>query len=507
MLDVNRRSFLLGAALGGAAALGNHRAEAAPRRPNVIYLLADDLGYGDVQCLNPNGQIPTPHMDRLAREGLTCTDCHSGSAVCTPTRYGLLTGRYAWRTRLQNGVLYGGSRPLIAPGRLTVASMLREQGYHTACFGKWHLGLGWQRKPGTKGEEPTDIDYTQPFSGGPTALGFDEFYGIAASLDMPPFTWLEGDHVVEQPTATKKWLREGPAGPTFEAVDVLPTLGERAVSYLEQRAKQPDRPFFCYMPLNSPHTPIVPTKPWQGKSRLNPYADFVMQTDDTLGQVLAAVDRLGLAENTIVVFTSDNGCSPSADYPTLLAKGHNPSYHFRGTKADIWDGGHRVPFFLRWPAQVKPGATTDQLICLTDLTATMADLLGAKLPANAAEDSISLRPLLDGHLDQPVRESVVHHSINGSFAIRAGQWKLEFCPGSGGWSDPKPGSPAEKGLPPIQLYDMAADVSERRNLQSEQPEVVKRLTAMVEKQIHDGRSTPGAKQRNDVRVKFGDGPA
>ncbi|MBI5835330.1 MAG: arylsulfatase [Armatimonadetes bacterium] len=503
MLDVNRRSFLLGAALGSAAAtLGGRRAEAAPRRPNVVYLLADDLGYGDVRCLNPNGQIPTPNMDRLAREGLTFTDCHSGSAVCTPSRYGLLTGRYAWRTRLQNGVLGGGSRSLIAPRRLTVAAMLKAQGYRTACFGKWHLGLDWVRKPGAKGEEPDTIDYTQPFANGPTQLGFDEYYGIAASLDMPPYTWLEGDRVTVQPTATKKWIRQGPAAPDFEAVDVLPGITQRAVSFLEARAKEPEQPFFLYLPLNSPHTPIEPTKAWRGKSKLNPYADFVMQTDDTLGQVTAALDRLGLADNTIVVFTSDNGCSPQADYPTLLAKGHNPSYHFRGTKADIWDGGHRIPFLLRWPAQVKAGTTTDQLTCLVDLTATMADLLSIKLPDDAAEDSHSLRPLLDGRADQPVRESVVHHSINGSFAIRAGQWKLEFCPGSGGWSDPKPGSPAEKGLPPIQLYDMTADVGERRNLQAEQPEVVARLTAMVRQQVTEGRSTPGARQANDVRVKF-----
>ena len=370
---MDRRLFLKHVRLGLAAlaaagwlnplALPGASLPAGASRPNIVYILADDLGYGDVHCLNPErGKIPTPNLDRLAGQGMRFTDAHSGSAVCTPTRYGILTGRYAWRSRLQSGVLGGISPPLIDQGRLTVPGLLKQQGYQTACIGKWHLGLTFASAGGkTK-------DFTQPIQDGPTTRGFDYYFGISASLDMPPFAFIENDRFTETPSVEKKWVRPGAAAPGFEAVDVLPTLTRKAVEYLGGRARE-EKPFFLYLALTAPHTPIVPTKDWQGKSGLNAYGDFVMQTDWSVGQVLQALEKNGLAEHTLVIFTSDNGCSPAANVQELESKGHYPSYVFRGYKADIWDGGHRIPFLARWPGKIQPGSVSDQLICLTDLMA------------------------------------------------------------------------------------------------------------------------------------------
>jgi arylsulfatase A-like enzyme len=476
----------------------------AAELPNIVYILCDDLGYGDVHALNPErGKIPTPNVDRLAREGMVFTDAHAGSSVCTPTRYGIMTGRYAWRTRLQSGVLFGLSSPLIAPNRLTVAGLLKQAGYHTACIGKWHLGLGWTGQTTDAGDlKGGQVDYTKPLTDSPVTHGFDTFFGLAGSLDMPPFVWIENDRLTEQPTATKKWLREGPAGPAFEAVDVLPTLTKKTIAYVEERAAaaKAGKPFFVYLPLASPHTPIVPSPEWQGKSGISPYADFVMQTDHSVGQLLDALDQNGLAENTLVIFTSDNGCSPAANVKELESKGHFPSAQYRGYKADIWEGGHRVPFICRWPGKIKAGSTSAQLVCLTDLMATCAELTGAKVPDNAAEDSVSFLSALLSKDTQPLRASVVHHSINGLFALRQGNWKLELCPGSGGWSEPRDPAALRQGLPPAQLYDFGASTEEQKNLQAERPEVVAKLTGELEKVVADGRSTPGAKQANDVPV-------
>ncbi len=490
--------------------------------PNIIFILCDDLGYGDVRALNPQGKIPTPHADRLARQGMIFTDAHSSSAVCTPTRYGLLTGRYNWRSRLQNGVMGGMSPPLIEPGRLTVAALLKQNGYHTAAIGKWHLGMNWPLKPGEKpfndsieqGQAGWRADFTRPIQDGPTGAGFDYFFGIAASLDMVPYTFIENDRALKVPTVdkafpmmgdrTNKFTRRGPAAADFEAEDVLPALTRRAVDYLRERAADArgGKPFFLYLPLNAPHTPSVPSKEWRGKSGLNAYADFVMQTDATLGEITAALEKTGLATNTLLIFTSDNGCSPEADFKELAAKGHNPSHTFRGTKADHFEGGHRVPFIARWPGRVQAGSTTDQLVCLNDFMATCAEILGMNLPAHAGEDSVSFLPVLLGRATAPVRSSLVHHSINGSFAIREGHWKLALSPSSGGWSAPRPGTPMAKKLLPAQLYDLSRDLGETNNLASSEPATVARLTARLEKIVADGRSTPGPRQTNAVPVKL-----
>lgn len=491
--------------------------------PNIVYILCDDLGYGDMRCLNPNGKIPTPNIDRMAAQGMTFTDAHSSSAVCTPTRYGILTGRYNWRSRLKNGVLGGMSPRLIEPGRLTVPTLLKEHGYHTAAIGKWHLGMDWTLKPDTspfrnnieKGEDGWRVDFTKPIRNGPNSAGFDYFFGISASLDMVPYTFIENDRVAKLPTEDKAFpmmlgrtngaTRKGPAAADFEAEDVLPTLTRKAVEYLEQRADAAKRgqPFFLYLPLAAPHTPIIPTAEWQGKSGLNPYADFVMQVDGEVGKVFAALEKHGLAQNTLVIFTSDNGCAPQVDFPALRAKGHNPSGEFRGTKADIFEGGHRVPFIARWPGKIKAGSTSDQLTCLNDLMATCAEIVGTKLSENAGEDSVSILPVLVGNAKMPLRQTLVHHSINGSFAIREKNWKLVLCADSGGWSSPSPGNAEARQLPAIQLYDLSKDIGETANVQAEHPEIVARLTKLLEQYVTNGRSTRGTPQANTGEVNIG----
>jgi arylsulfatase A len=497
----------------------------AAEKPNIVYILCDDLGYGDLKCLNPDGKIATPNFDRIAKTGMAFTDVHSGSAVCTPTRYGILTGRYAWRTKLQSGVLGGLSPRLIAPGRMTVASLLKENGYHTAAIGKWHLGLDWVKLPGKEVAELSvetpqqvkNVDYGQPIGGGPNTVGFDYYYGISSSLDMVPYTFIENDRVTILPTVDKQFplmvgrsggtTRLGPAAPDFQVENVLPTLTRKAVEYIGQRAEsaRAGKPFFLYLPLASPHTPIAPTAAWQGKSGLNPYADFVMQTDAAIGQVLDALEQHDLTNNTLLFITSDNGCSPQAKFEELVPKGHNPSYVFRGNKADIYEGGHRIPFLVRWPGHVPAATTSNQTTCLTDFLATCAAILDVVLTDDTAEDSVSMLPALLAQAAGPLREATVHHSINGSFAIRRANWKLCFCPGSGGWSAPRPDRDDTTGMPSVQLFDLAADIGEQHNVQAENPDVVQQLTNLLEKYVADGRSTRGTTQKNDAAVDFRSG--
>lgn len=486
---------------------------ATPGHPNIVFILADDQGFGDVSALNPDSKIPTPNIDRIAHEGMIFGDAHSSSAVCTPTRYSVLTGRYHWRTHLQKGVLGGFSPPLIDADRLTVAGFLKEQGYYTACVGKWHLGWSWPLKEGGLADDAGDfsggfkdgwmVDYTAPIQNGPLDVGFDTFFGISASLDMPPYVYVQDRVPTEVATVEKAFHRPGPAGEHFEAVDVLPDITAKAVEVIDKRAAtaKEGNPFFLYFPLNAPHTPIVPDETWLGKSGINIYADFTMQVDWTVGQLLEALDRNGIAENTLIIFTTDNGCSPQANFAELEAAGHKASFVYRGHKADIYEGGHRVPFVARWPAVVKAGSRTDHLVGQIDLMATAAEIIGADLPDSAGEDSVSFLSLLKG-ATEPTRNSIVSQSINGSFAIRDGQWKLALCPGSGGWSEPRPGSFDPSELPPVQLFDLAADPGERNNLESQYPDRVARMTAMLQEAIDRGRSTPGPDLANDVPVEL-----
>lgn len=501
--------FVLRLALGSLCLLGLS-ARAATPPPNILFILADDQGYGDVSALNPQSKIATPHLDRLAKEGMAFTDAHSSSSVCTPTRYSILTGRYHWRTRLQSGVLGGYSRPLIAPNRLTLASFLAANGYETACIGKWHLGMDWQLKNGSAADDggnfATDyqdawqVNYAAPIQDGPLDRGFHHYFGISASLDMPPFVFIRDRLATEIPTTDKTWIRKGPAGAAFEAVDVLPRFTDEAVRFLGERAgpAKAGKPFFLYFPLNAPHTPIVPAPEWQGKSGINAYADFVLEVDHCMGRVLTALDDQGLTANTLVLYTSDNGCSPSANIPELQAAGHFPSHIYRGHKADIFEGGHRLPFLVRWPGHVAPGSRCGQLVEQCDFFATCAEILGKPLPPEAAEDSFSFLPLLANPGAGPTRESLVSQSISGQFSIRRGNWKLCLCPGSGGWSDPRPGKVDFSTYPPSQLFDLSKDPGETTNLIAQQPEIAQELQELLARQIAAGRSTPGPNQPNDV---------
>jgi len=514
MARLNRRTFLKAA---GAAAAGlvlpprarAGQASAAPRdaRPNIVFILADDMGVGDVSLLGgERTKIMTPHIDRIGREGVIFSDAHSASAVCTPTRYGILTGRYPWRSRLKSGVLGGWSPRLIEEGRLTVPALLKQHGYHTACIGKWHLGMDWPARDGPQygdkiepGGDVTRVDYTRPIRNGPNAVGFDYYYGISASLDMPPYIFIENDRTAGLPTAqgtAAEFLRAGPREAGFRADRVLRTLAGKAAAYVRERAAT-GQPFFLHLCLASPHTPIAPREEFVGKSGLTKYLDFCLETDWAVGEVLLALDETGAAASTLVIFTADNGCSPAANVKELEARGHFPSHIRRGYKADIWEGGHRVPFVARWRAVVQPGRTCDETICLNDLLATAAAIVGGRLPDNAGEDSVSLLPALSGErLDAPLREATVHQAISGGLSIRQGRWKLEMCPGSGGWSAPRDNDALALGLRPVQLYDLAADPAEKTNVAAEHPEVVQRLRDLLAKYVCNGRSTPGAPQKN-----------
>jgi arylsulfatase A-like enzyme len=320
---------------------------------------------------------------------------------------------------------------------------------------------------------------------------------------MPPYVYIWNDRVTAVPNRTsehpgeKEFWRAGPTGPDFFHIDVLPTLTRKAVEFINAHDT---RPYFLYFPLPAPHTPIIPTAEFRGVSKTNAYGDFCVQVDAVVGRVLDAVAATGRAEDTIVIFSSDNGCSPRVDFEELAALGHRPSYVFRGHKADIYDGGHRIPLLVKWPRTIPGGGRTDQILCLGDLLATVADILNEPLPDTAGEDSVSNLPIWKGTATGPVREAVVHHSIDGSFSIRKGRWKLEMCPGSGGWSYPKPGEEPD-GAPPIQLYDMAGDVGERKNVYDRHPETVDSLTRLLTRYVKEGRSTPGAPQRN-TGVKY-----
>ncbi len=443
-------SFLLGIFINAVA----------QKQPNIIVILADDMGYGEVQALNPEfGKIKTPNLDKVAKDGLVFTDGHSGSSVCTPTRYGLITGRYAWRTRLQSKVLSGGNS-LVAKETLTIADLLKDKGYYTAMFGKWHLGMLFD---GVETEGTGTVKPGAKVTEGPIdAAGFDEFHGFhyARQMDL----WIDNDVVTKN----------------IEAIDMLPELTKTAVNFIETR-KGNKEPFFMYIPWNAPHSPVVPSKEWQGKSGLNDHADFVMQTDDSYGQVIQALKDNDLWENTLVIYSADNGTSKkSSGYKDLAAKGHKVSAHLKGYKAEIYDGGHRVPFMATWPKHIKKGRSTDEIVCLTDLLATAAEITDYKLSPKDGVDSNSFLYLLTDCKGTP-RTDVIHHDFAGRFAIRNGQWKLIIK------------SPNE-----YELFDMINDVSETTNVIDEQPEIAKELRALLEKQINEGRSTFGKPQKNDT---------
>ncbi|MDO5971924.1 arylsulfatase [Flavivirga aquimarina] len=463
----------------------------AQERPNIVYIICDDLGYGDVQFLNPEkGKILTPQIDKLATQGMTFTDAHSASAVCTPSRYSLLTGRYSWRSRLQKGVLAGGEEvtPLIAADLLTVPKMLKGAGYHTAAIGKWHLGFDYVDDNGKpyklyEGKKMIGAPIGATVPNGPITRGFDSYIGFHHSRDMQ--TVIKNDKVIDK----------------MPPIQMLQFLGDQAEDYIS-KAVNKEAPFFMYLALNSPHSPVVPSKEWQGKSGMGAYADFVMETDDVVGRVLKALEKSGIADNTLVFFTSDNGCSAPVSKAGKLEKdyGHYPSADFRGYKSDIWEGGHRIPFIARWPGIIEADSKNDKLICQTNLMATCAEIAGLDLNEKAGVDSYSILPMLKNKKAKTDYKLVVHHSINGKFSIRNKKWKLELTPGSGGWTSPKDNAAKKEGLPDIQLYNMIADKEETTNVYDKYPKVVKKLTKELKEIVENGRTTCGASQENDVSV-------
>lgn len=469
------------------------------KQPNIIFILADDMGYGDVSYFDNNSKLKTENLDRMAQEGVVFTDAHSSSSVSTPTRYGILTGRYNWRSTLKNNVLYGYDKALIPADRETMASMLRKNGYTTAGIGKWHLGWDWDNIDAGKDK----VDFSKPVQNGPTTRGFDYFYGFCGSLDMAPYVYIENDMPTSLPDRETvnegkySWWRKGPTGADFVHEEVLPNLVDRACNYIKEKAKA-DQPYFLYLPLPAPHTPILPTEELRGKSGIGEYGDFVLMVDAMVGKVLQAVKESGEDGNTIVVFTTDNGCSPAAGIKEMEAQGHRPNSIYRGHKADLFDGGHRIPCILRWPEGTKPHEVR-QTVCLTDFYATFAAINGYKLMDSEGEDSYNLLPAIVSETEiDPIREATVHHSIDGQFTIRQGDWKLLLSASSGGWSAPTPTDTlALDSLPPIQLYNMKDDPSETTNVEAEHPEIVSRLRALMAKYVREGRSTPGAPQKND----------
>lgn len=478
-------------------------------KPNIIYILADDLGYGDVKCFNENGKIATPNLDAMASNGVMFTDAHTSSSVCTPTRYGIITGRYNWRSSLKNGVLNGYSKSLITPERVTVAEMLQSQGYTTAFVGKWHMGWDWAYKSPAEQDENLDVgfkvDYSKKVANGPSTHGFDYSFGFCGSLDMAPYVYVENDKPTMVPTKTsqsvddKGFWRVGPTSDDFVHADVLQDLTDKAVQYIDGKANGKS-PFFLYFPLPAPHTPILPKTEFLGKSNTNMYGDFVMQVDDVVKQIRKVLEEKGIAENTLLVFTSDNGCSPKANFGELERVDHDPSYVFRGMKSDLFEGGHHVPFIVEWPAGARKNTSSDQVICTTDFFATCADIVGYKVKDTEAEDSYSMLPMLTGNKSKAEsREYIVHHSIDGSFAIKSGDWKLCVCSYSGGWSYPRIQDVRKENLdlPEMQLYNLKEDIGETNNLIAEYPQKAAELKALLKKAILDGRSTKGAKQQNE----------
>lgn len=483
--------------LASAAALAALPAIVAAKsvKPNVIFILTDDQGYGDVSALNESSRIRTPNLDSLCGRGVVFTDAHSGSSVSTPTRYGIMTGRYAFRSSLKRGVLNGYSRPLIPPERKTMAGMFSDMGYSTACIGKWHLGWNWGR------DEAGLFDFSQPITGGPTRNGFDYFFGICGSLDMAPYVYVENDRPTAVPVDTieaskgLQMYRKGPIAPDFKHMEVQPNFTRRALDYIASH-KDADRPFFLYFPMSGPHTPILPTPEFQGASGLSPYGDFVMMIDDMVGQIVRALKASGLYDDTIIVFTSDNGCSPAADINFMKRHGHNPNYIFRGSKSDLYDGGHRIPLIVVWGDRYN-GRREDGLVCLTDFFRTFADMTGYAVPDNEAEDSYSIWNVLDDGHGHPRRDYVVHHSIDGEFAIRDKRWKLLLANYSGGWGTPSLKEAQRDSLPAVQLFDMKKDVRETMNVCADSPARVERMKRLMARYIVEGRSTPGAPQEND----------
>ena len=498
---MNKYLFLIPIVLGwGCGNQGQKTQEST--LPNIVVILADDLGYGDVSHLNPESKIPTPNIDRLAESGMTFTDAHSPCSVCTPTRYGILTGQYCWRTRLPRGVLRGYGPSLIEPERTTLAGLLKRKGYETGVVGKWHLGVDWVLKPGFTQEDAylnplppgqgipgtlnhQMLDLTKPVTDGPNDHGFDYSFILPASLDMQPYCYLENNAPVVAPTDstpgndlntgyTEAFWRAGKMAPGFDFYRVLPTFIEKSKNFIRS-ASEKENPFFLYLPFAAPHTPWVPITKFAKSAGAGNYGDFVHQVDDGVGQIIETIEELGIEKNTLIIFTSDNGPFWT---PELIEKyQHRSASIYRGMKADTWEGGHRVPFVVRWPGNIPAGKRTDALLSLVDVMATCANLVDEPIRAGEGEDSFDQTSVLRG--GGGGRESLVMQSSRGHFAIRKGPWKYIPKLGSGGFSKPQTEEP-QPGGPSGQLYLLSEDPAERNNLFSQFPDQVTELSALLE---------------------------
>ncbi|MFA8017648.1 arylsulfatase [Bremerella cremea] len=469
-------------------------------RPNIMILYADDLGFGDLSCYAEKGKIQTPNLDKLAASGMRFTDGHSSSGICTPSRYALLTGRHHWRDF--HGIVNAFGKSVFQTERLTMPEMLKEKGYATACIGKWHLGWDWDAIRRGKGIQPEDFDWTMQIPDGPLAHGFDHYFGDTV-INFPPYTWIENDKVVDVPDTMKdesKWkkikegsweCRPGPMVTGWDPYAVLPTLTEKGVAYIESR-KDEQEPFFLYFAFPCPHAPIIPNDAFDGTSQAGPFGDFVVETDAMVGKLLAALDASGQADNTIVVFSADNGPEHYA-YARDAKFGHWSPGPFRGLKRDVYEGGHHVPFLVRWPGVTQPGKVNDALVSQIDLMATFAAVMGYELPNDAAEDSHNLLPLLEGK-SETVRTAMVHNTFANQYAIREGDWLLLDAKtgyNSKGWKawEQRHDYPGDDDQP-VELYDMKQDPGQRKNVASDHPDKVASLQKLLAKIRSQGHSAP-----------------
>jgi len=485
--------FILCFLIGHTSLVGQSKKE---KLPNIIYILADDLGYGDVSINNPSGQIKTPNIDQIALKGMRFTDAHSASGVCTPTRYAILTGRYPFRSKLPVGVLRGYSRSLIEKDQQTVAKLLSQAGYQTGVIGKWHLGVDWTLKSGNEALllekelgiktelNPEVIDFTQPATAGPKSAGFDYSYILPASLDMPPYLYLENQQVEEQPTAytagnkmekgySGPFWREGKMSPSFDFHQVLPRFIDKAKQFIGNQTGE--KPFFLYLPLAAPHTPWMPNPAYIGKSGAGEYGDFVQQVDASVGDVLRQLEKSGMDKNTIVIFASDNGPYWRSDY--IERFNHRSAGEFRGMKGDAFEGGHRIPFFVRWPGHIKANSTSDATTSLANLLATCSDLTGIKA---TSEDTYSILPILKGQTKEiKGQPGIVVSSSIGYLSIRKGDWKLIEGLGSGGFTEPQKIDQVKEGVNG-QLFNLKIDPKETQDVFETNKDKVHELRILLE---------------------------
>ncbi len=493
-----KRSILLLSALIPFASM-------AKKQPNIIYILADDLGFGDISAYDEGSKIKTNNIDKLCNEGMSFTDSHTSSSVSSPSRYSIMTGRYNWRTRMQQSIVPAFGDPLIESDRVTVADILSDKGYNTAIIGKWHLGLGWHRAS----DNEKDVLY-QDLKSSPNDLGFDYSFITSASLDFPPYVFIRNHSFTEPIIGTIEEQREnkmefhrgGAIAKGFDLHTALECFTQESLTYIKEKATD-DKPFFLYFPLTAPHTPILPPQEFQGRSGTNAYGDFVLYVDDIVGRVMQAVKEAGIEDETIIIFTADNGCSQSADIEALEQMGHYPNSIYRGAKTDIFDGGHRVPFIVKWKGTVKAGSRCDAPISLVSFMGTAADIVGAELPENSAEDSYSILPLLKGKkMDVP---PIILHSVRGFFALRSGDWKLSACPHSGGKSYPNMFQyENDKTLTKMQLFNMSEYAGVREeptvNQYLNEPEIAEQMYELLKEMVYNGSTRKGAVGTNDAKV-------